>query len=65
MITIKTFKEDKKLHVFRAQPVPKFIKTLVPSKSNYTNDEKFKGSNKISSEKSIKKCTEVRYHVIF
>ncbi|KAL2743262.1 targeting protein for Xklp2-like [Vespula maculifrons] len=47
----KTFKEDKKLHVFRAQPVPKFIKTVISGK--------FKESNNISSEKAIKKCTEI------
>ncbi|XP_047355169.1 targeting protein for Xklp2-like [Vespa velutina] len=54
----ETFKEDK-LHIFGAKPVPKFIKTLVPSKSNYTIGEKFKESNKINSEKSIKKCPEI------
>ncbi|KAL2714031.1 targeting protein for Xklp2-like [Vespula squamosa] len=55
----KTFKEDKKLHVFRAQSVPKLIKTIIPTKSNYTIGGKFKESNNISSEKSIKKCMEI------
>ncbi|KAK2589018.1 hypothetical protein KPH14_001861 [Odynerus spinipes] len=56
-----TFNEDKKSRLFRAQPVPKFIKMSAPSKSGctsrYMKSERLDSKN--TNDKSLKNSTEI------